>query len=461
MSDNIPFDLQAEIMKRLPIKPLIQFRSVSKTWKLFIDSSKFINNYHRIHQHHHLLVSYTNPENKSVQKYVSIVDDDTFPEQKCALNVPSSVTLLNEPTIVGVSQGLVCFFDTLERSDDSRTKTAVIWNPTIRKSVSVSVPNVLAIPYYNVLGFGVTPDTCDPKLVKVSFDRSLGAWGDYDTVVEVFTLSTKAWKRLTTNLPRNSTAFEGNQVVIDRFIYWRAWDLRFEDPRYDGLEYIMSFDLVTEEFKELDLPDSFARNNRLFMSKVRESLAVVQAKVVDMKEVVSVWMMEHGDPKSLTKKFTINTTNELFEVHGFRKSGEPLMEMTEDDAEPELDDLCVYEPYSGHMKSVGITAIEYSWNMSKDNVNIAKSVDLGTNDFWYLEHASKQQFANKNVEATGINPGLIVLLVVGGLLITFLVGNYVLYMYAQKTLPPRKKKPVSKKKLKREKLKQGVAAPGE
>ncbi|XP_024986158.1 DNA-binding protein S1FA-like [Cynara cardunculus var. scolymus] len=74
---------------------------------------------------------------------------------------------------------------------------------------------------------------------------------------------------------------------------------------------------------------------------------------------------------------------------------------------------------------------------------------------------SESQFASKDVEGKGINPGLIVLLVVGGLLITFLVGNYVLYMYAQKTLPPRKKKPVSKKKLKREKLKQGVAVPGE
>lgn len=67
----------------------------------------------------------------------------------------------------------------------------------------------------------------------------------------------------------------------------------------------------------------------------------------------------------------------------------------------------------------------------------------------------------KDAKATGFNPGLIVLLVVGGLLITFLVGNYALYMYAQKTLPSRKKKPVSKKKLKREKLKQGVAVPGE
>ncbi|BBH06020.1 S1FA-like DNA-binding protein, partial [Prunus dulcis] len=63
--------------------------------------------------------------------------------------------------------------------------------------------------------------------------------------------------------------------------------------------------------------------------------------------------------------------------------------------------------------------------------------------------------------AKGFNPGLIVLLVVVGLLVIFLVGNYALYVYAQRTVPPKKKKPVSKKKLKRERLKQGVSAPGE
>ncbi|KAK1285155.1 DNA-binding protein S1FA2 [Acorus calamus] len=63
--------------------------------------------------------------------------------------------------------------------------------------------------------------------------------------------------------------------------------------------------------------------------------------------------------------------------------------------------------------------------------------------------------------AKGLNPGLIVLLVVGGLVLLILAGNYALYMYAQKTRPARKRKPVSKKKMKRERLKQGVSAPGE
>ncbi|GAB2300573.1 hypothetical protein Dimus_034612 [Dionaea muscipula] len=67
----------------------------------------------------------------------------------------------------------------------------------------------------------------------------------------------------------------------------------------------------------------------------------------------------------------------------------------------------------------------------------------------------------KRAEAKGFNPGLVVLLIIGGLLLFFLVGNYVLYTYAQKTLTPKRKKPVSKKKMKREKMKQGVSAPGE
>ncbi|XWS59703.1 hypothetical protein CRYUN_Cryun08bG0144600 [Craigia yunnanensis] len=78
-----------------------------------------------------------------------------------------------------------------------------------------------------------------------------------------------------------------------------------------------------------------------------------------------------------------------------------------------------------------------------------------------FEFADKGNKIIYETEAKGFNPGLIVLLFVVGLLLIFLVGNYVLYSYAQKNLPPRKKKPVSKKKMKKERLKQGVSAPGE
>ncbi|MFS8025846.1 putative F-box domain-containing protein [Helianthus anomalus] len=59
MSDNISYELQVEIMNRLPVKSLIQCRSVSKTWKSLIDSSDFVVEYsHQRTKMQHLYVRY-------------------------------------------------------------------------------------------------------------------------------------------------------------------------------------------------------------------------------------------------------------------------------------------------------------------------------------------------------------------------------------------------------------------
>ncbi|GJU24505.1 putative RNA-directed DNA polymerase, eukaryota, reverse transcriptase zinc-binding domain protein [Tanacetum coccineum] len=62
MSDNIPFEIQMEIIKMVSnVKSLIQFRSVSKPWKSFIDSSEFIIGYGASHtQTHSFILRYNN-----------------------------------------------------------------------------------------------------------------------------------------------------------------------------------------------------------------------------------------------------------------------------------------------------------------------------------------------------------------------------------------------------------------
>ncbi|KAL5708487.1 hypothetical protein ACHQM5_019278 [Ranunculus cassubicifolius] len=51
---------------------------------------------------------------------------------------------------------------------------------------------------------------------------------------------------------------------------------------------------------------------------------------------------------------------------------------------------------------------------------------------------------------TGMDPRLIVFLVVVGFLFFFIFGNSAMYFYARKVFPMKKKKPISKKKLKRQ-----------
>ncbi|GJZ37139.1 zinc finger, CCHC-type containing protein [Tanacetum coccineum] len=60
MSDNIPFKIQTEIIKRVSdVKSLIGLRSVSKQWKSLIDSSQFIAGYGaRKTQPHSLFLRY-------------------------------------------------------------------------------------------------------------------------------------------------------------------------------------------------------------------------------------------------------------------------------------------------------------------------------------------------------------------------------------------------------------------
>ncbi|CAH2064231.1 unnamed protein product, partial [Thlaspi arvense] len=99
-----------------------------------------------------------------------------------------------------------------------------------------------------------------------------------------------------------------------------------------------------------------------------------------------------------------------------------------------------------------------SWSVPEHNVMIRSDDD---HLFWIVFMGADDFAGKAAAEAKGLNPGLIVLLVVGVPLVVFLITNYVLYVYAQKNLPSKKKKPVSKKKLKREKLKQGVPVPGE
>lgn len=129
-----------------------------------IDSSKFFSDYNTTHtQPQRLLIRYKDPV-EFLTKYVSIVDDDTFPQQKFSPTIPMSVDLFNISIVVGSSHGL---FGTYENEDED-ILMVVLWNPSINKSVAINVPNVLDRPYKTLFGYGVCPNTCDPKIVKIT-----------------------------------------------------------------------------------------------------------------------------------------------------------------------------------------------------------------------------------------------------------------------------------------------------
>ncbi|GJV30431.1 F-box domain containing protein [Tanacetum coccineum] len=334
MSDHIPFEIQSEIIKRLPVKSLLQFRSVSKQWKSFIDNPKFIKNYHINHPHplHHLLVRYNH-----VPTYTSIIDDNTFPGQKFPLTAPEPLKLLRHAKPLGSVDGLVCFYGWYK----DLKKRVVLWNPSVRKCVGIPIPNVLYSPKgYTRIAFGVCPDTNDPKLVKIDVVKTPSICWE----VQVFTLSSCVWKTVYTGAPFKSCDLVWDHVFIDGFIYWRS-----------SGSFIISFDLKSDKFGEVCFPDRLAIPSFVRVAKVNESLGLLEFYKEGGMSVCGVWMRKDGVNQPFTKIYTVKVEGKpMFgtSVLGFRNNGDVVLEIVGDDYKEST--LEVYEPLSGNINGVRI-----------------------------------------------------------------------------------------------------------
>ncbi|KAJ0449762.1 putative F-box domain-containing protein [Helianthus annuus] len=350
MPNNVPFEIQEEIIKRLPVKSLIRCRSVSKSWKSLIDSSNFIAHYSS--QQQHLLVY--NHLYDSDPNCVSIVDDNTFPQHRVSVTLPPLVKMLGSYRKLGTSHGLLCLYN---------NGRVVIWNPPIRKAVAVVVPNVVDAKMFNIeLGFGVCRETSDPKIVKITYFTYIDRFRNMESVtipqqVEVFTLSTGAWRSPNSgNLPRKSIIFGSEDgVCVDGVYYWLATDRSTVDAQIRAYNMIISFDMTSEEFGEVNLPDSFVYEGsmwNLYIYNLRESLVLVKYSGSD--HGISVWMMGDGVQKLVTKLFNFDAPDAtIIDIHEFRKSGDLVMEVLDDDRESRS--LVDYDPNLKRISKLGIS----------------------------------------------------------------------------------------------------------
>ncbi|GJU79872.1 putative F-box domain-containing protein [Tanacetum coccineum] len=358
MSDHIPLDVQMEIIKRLPVISLLKFRSVSKTWKSLIDNSD-----HFI-QPQHMLIGYTDPVDHK-KKYISVVDDYTFPQHTSATTGPYlfEVLLDYQLRFVGSSSGLVCFFAEYPSMSGlfvNRIGMAVTWNPCIKKSIAIHVPMFSDFGGVN-LGFGVCPKTNDIVLVNVYHPDMDG----FNHQADIFKLSAGVWRPFG-NPPGKAKEFIPKSVSLDGFIYWHSYDHIVMDGRSITYHLIMSFDMTSEEFTEVHLPHDLAYHGSLSLSKSLESLVVIQQFIKAGNCSCVVWMMNHGDSVSFTKLFNINTPcGSLYGVLGFKRNGEPIIKkkvddcktsVTLEDCEPSSVTLEVYEPSSKQTNALGIRA---------------------------------------------------------------------------------------------------------
>ncbi|XP_071727243.1 uncharacterized protein [Rutidosis leptorrhynchoides] len=292
---------------------------------------------------------YEDPGERAL-RYVSIVDDDNFPEDICDITaiLPNSIKQMIGPTLVGTSQGLVCFYG---------SSVAVIWNPWIKKPVSIPCV-VFGRGYVSVLGFGVCPKTSEPKLVKITYPTSSLEMQTWTWTVDILSFISGCWKSCSiskiSNLLCKSLSLFSSSECVDKFIYWCAYNMK------DAIWVVISFDMTNEEFGVIHLPDSFARYEYVDLSKHRESLVLLPHDDNISKYDYDVWIMEGDVTKSFKKLFTVSSTYDCVKTMAISYKGEAILEMLEDNSKENVISIDTYEPASNRFKWTKITAIRWS-----------------------------------------------------------------------------------------------------
>jgi F-box interacting protein len=310
MSEQLPHDLQIEILVRLPVKSLLRFQCVSKSWKSLIRSTDFIsmhtNHNESINNYAHLVHGslYRTDSGAEIESRCKLHQfDDSFSEfQK--FEFPSQISQYVEEVLE--CRGLI-LINTPPVFFGNRLKPFILWNPAVRMSMTPPRPCIHA-PFgnYFVHGFGFDHKSNDYKVLRMVY-VSLGR---LTLRAELFKLCTGTWKTVSVSDDFNYyIPAWPKQAFVNGASHWVGHRSRFRDLA------VLCFHMSDEEFRLIKLPDVLTTVVYHLISLVVSGglLSLIYYNggdgndVSDAYDSCCIWLMEdYGVIESWTKQCTID-----------------------------------------------------------------------------------------------------------------------------------------------------------
>ncbi|GAU20081.1 hypothetical protein TSUD_381730 [Trifolium subterraneum] len=185
---TLPFELIVEILSRLPMKSLMQFQCVCKSWKSLISDPKFAKKHLRVStKHHHFITTFPN----SVMSYplTSLFTDVGTAIQ---LEYPLTQQYRRFERIVGSCNGILC----IQNDHDS----VILWNPSIRKFTKLPCLDETPRPMYEYdyeFSFGCDHSSDSYKVIAFITELFVINGDRVRNVrVKVHTYGTNSWRRI-------------------------------------------------------------------------------------------------------------------------------------------------------------------------------------------------------------------------------------------------------------------------
>ncbi|TYJ20806.1 hypothetical protein E1A91_A08G021900v1 [Gossypium mustelinum] len=286
---TLPHEMTIEILLRLSVKDLLRFKCVSKPWCSSIDDPDFI----KLHLFHSVK---TNTNHSLILRhceyhFFSVNYDSLKTTQRLNHPLGEQKTPIK---ILGSCNGLLALID-----DNGRI---FLWNPSTRKSqvlpsseIEFSSPSIF-FPRSTYCGFGYDPISDDYKLVRMV--QVHGKNNSYlHSEAKVYSLRSNSWRRIK-DFCFYLSFYREFGFLADNALYWMV----LKTPQ-SGNKSLVGFDLGTEEFRFVELPDS-CLNKRVCMNMKAMGgyLCLITTYTEFNDDVVDIWIMKESWIKLISWK---------------------------------------------------------------------------------------------------------------------------------------------------------------
>lgn len=297
---DLPEDIIADILKRLPAKSLVRFRCVCKPWGSLLTDSNFIKAH--LKRNRSLFQSNLKTNTRLIlarycDTLLSATDSDVTKNaiQAEQLDLP---LVKNLPYYVkGHSDGLLCLV-----INDGYEGMLVIYNPSIQRYRKLPNPENFRSTR-EVIGIGYDATCDDYKVVRVPSNYCRMKCPGYRPKVEVLTLKSNTWRQIPDeDTPPYFVEHIFQATEVNGGLYWLVED--HETARC----VILRFDLAGEKFKVITPPPDESSRSIAWIGPLKDWLCVVHTRRLSD---VHVWATK--DDMTWTK---IITTSKFPKIPG-------------------------------------------------------------------------------------------------------------------------------------------------
>ncbi|CAJ2654071.1 F-box/kelch-repeat protein At3g23880-like isoform X1 [Trifolium pratense] len=238
----LPSELITEILLRLPVKYLIRFKTVCKSWFTLISNPNFANSNFQLaatQTRRVLSISAIPRQIRSIDFQALLNNHSASPNPNLSIPIPHFYLQIR-----GSCRGFIFLNCAIYN---------LIWNPSTGfcKKLPLSDVNYNFANTRYLYGFGYDQSKDDYLLVSLSYNDS--RVGDHSSHLQIFSIRDNTWKQIEDPPSRYKSDYNFSKVGLffNGAIHW------FLYRRYSSVNVIVAFDLMERKLLEMLLPDAF------------------------------------------------------------------------------------------------------------------------------------------------------------------------------------------------------------